>query len=532
MTAKQWCKLKKEYYILLIVVMGLSAETAGASEPQGRGAWGHEMPVQAGQMTIDEYACDLDVACGHEMPGGTETMRGEERVMSLHECMEYAISNSTKMKIQEAETGNARLTRREALLDAFLPGISASTSASYSFGRNIDPETNTYINTKSFSNGYGLGASITLFNGFSAVNNLKISETSLKMGETRERQTEADICLAVMQAYYNVVYYKRLADICEEQVSTAETSLKKAQREEGLGLKGHADVVQMEADLADRQYDLINTRNMYEDQLLTLEDLMFWPMDEVLVIDTGMPGQAGHDVRLAGHDTIVAGHDGAPVTPGLTGSLSAGESFTDNIETDETVDFALRHDPAVLLADGARLNAKRELSTARWQLLPSVSLSGGWSTSYYNYSGAPVAPYMDMLKRNGGEYLSMSMSIPIFNRLSRRTNIARKRNALATAEAQYDQALRDVESEVRRAIQDRDGSARACTQAQCKAELQEEAYNLNLKKLEQGLISPLEFQTANNNYLRAKADEMNSLFQYLIKQAVVRYYNGEEYINQ
>jgi outer membrane protein TolC len=139
---------------------------------------------------------------------------------------------------------------------------------------------------------------------------------------------------------------------------------------------------------------------------------------------------------------------------------------------------------------------------------------------------------MDMLKRNGGEYLSMSMSIPIFNRLSRRTAIARKRNALATAEAQYDQALRDVESEVRRAIQDRDGAARACTQAQYKAELQEEAYNLNLKKLEQGLISPLEFQTANNNYLRAKADEINSLFQYLIKQAVVRYYNGEDYINQ
>ena len=50
--------------------------------------------------------------------------------------------------------------------------------------------------------------------------------------------------------------------------------------------------------------------------------------------------------------------------------------------------------------------------------------------------------------------------------------------------------------------------------------MQAEAYNLNLKKLEQGLISPLEFQTANNNYLKAQADEMNSLFKYLIKQAV------------
>ena len=62
--------------------------------------------------------------------------------------------------------------------------------------------------------------------------------------------------------------------------------------------------------------------------------------------------------------------------------------------------------------------------------------------------------------------------------------------------------------------------------------MQAEAYSLNLKKLEQGLISPLEFQTANNNYLRARADEMNSLFRLLICQAVVRYYAGTEYVNQ
>jgi len=116
--------------------------------------------------------------------------------------------------------------------------------------------------------------------------------------------------------------------------------------------------------------------------------------------------------------------------------------------------------------------------------------------------------------------------------MSRQSAISRKRNALNKATAQLDQKRRDVESEVRRAIQDRDGSALAYEQAQHKAEVQAEAYTLNLKKLEQGLISPLEFQTANNNYLKAQADEMNSLFRYLIKQAVVKYYNGIEYINQ
>ena len=124
------------------------------------------------------------------------------------------------------------------------------------------------------------------------------------------------------------------------------------------------------------------------------------------------------------------------------------------------------------------------------------------------------------------------MTLPIFNRLQGHSRVSRKRNAFEKATAELDQKRRDVESEVRRAIQDRDGSATAYQQAQRKAEVQAEAYTLNLKKLEQGLISPLEFQTASNNYLKAQADEMNSLCKYLIKQAVVRYYSGVEYINQ
>lgn len=417
--------------------------------------------------------------------------------MTLHDCMEYAISNATKIRIQQASTEDARIARRDAILSVFTPSISAGSSASFNFGRNIDPETNTYINTISFSNGYNVSAGITLFNGFSAVNNLRISQTSLKMGETRERQTEADICLAVMEAYYNVVYYKRLCDVYEEQVSVNEQALVKARRQEELGQKGHADVIQMEADLTDRQYDLLNTRNMYVNQRMTLADLMFWPLDEELVIDSSMPLWQ-----------------------------------TEPVATETVVNYALGHNPAILLADGTRLNAQRELNTAKWQVLPSLSLSGGWSTSYYSFQSNQSVPYFDLLKRNGGEYVSMSLSIPIFSRLSRQSNISRKRNALERAEAEYDQTRRDVESEVRHAVQDRDGASTAYLQAQRRAEVQAEAYSLNLKKLEQGLISPLEFQTANNNYLKAQADEMNSLFNYLIKQAVVRYYNGVEYINQ
>ena len=417
--------------------------------------------------------------------------------MTLRDCMEYAISNSTKVRIQEAASGDARLDRRDAALALFTPQISAQTYAYYNFGRSIDPQTNTYFNTTSFHNNYGVSAGYDLFDGFKAVNNYKISKTGMLIAESQEKLVEADICLAVMEAYYNVVYYKRLADVYEEQVAVAEQALVKARRQEELGQKGHADVIQMEADLADRQYDLINTRNQYESQKMTLSDLMFWPLDEELVIDTSMP------VRQV-----------------------------ESISTSDVVDFALEHNPAVQIASWQELNAKRELNTAKWQTLPSVGLYAGWSTSYYTYQGSQTAAFQDQFRNNGGEYVEVAVSIPIFNKLSRLSTISRKRHALQKATAELDQKRRDVESEVHRAVQDRDGAAAAWQQAQRKAEVQDEAYTLNLKKLEQGLISPLEFQTASNNYLRAQADEMGSMFKFLIKQAVVKYYNGVEYIDQ
>ena len=46
------------------------------------------------------------------------------------------------------------------------------------------------------------------------------------------------------------------------------------------------------------------------------------------------------------------------------------------------------------------------------------------------------------------------------------------------------------------------------------------------------MISGLEYQTAVNNYLKTKSDDMKSLFTYLIKQSVLKYYSGVEYVNQ
>ena len=101
--------------------------------------------------------------------------------------------------------------RRDAILKTFTPSVSAGTYAYSNFGRAVDPETNTYTNTTSFNNGYSLSASITLFNGFSAINNIRISQTAVKMGISQEDKLRDELCLAVMEAYFGNLAGRQVA---------------------------------------------------------------------------------------------------------------------------------------------------------------------------------------------------------------------------------------------------------------------------------------------------------------------------------
>ena len=423
-----------------------------------------------------------------------------QSVMSLRDCMEYAIEHSVNVEIQRTHIDDARIARREAILKAFTPTIDAGTYAYLNFGRSVDPETNTYLSTTSFNNGYSVAGSLVLFNGFLAVNNMKISKIAMKMGVTQEQQIVDELCLAVMEAYCNALYFSQLVKVMKVQVETMSENLQLAQRQEQLGEKSYADVVQLEADLAEREYQYITIKNQLDDAMLTLQDLMLWE-------------ENNSQFTIHNSQLLFAEFN-------TYESLDARTSFTH---------------PAVALAEYRVQNAKTELNTARWRFAPSLSLSGGWSTSYYTYpntEGYVATPYAQQFVNNGGEYVQLSMSIPIYDGLSRYSNIARKKNAYRRAEAEYRRTQQEVESEVKRAVQDRDGAMAAFKLSDRRAKAQQEAYTINTKKFEQGLISPIELKTSSDNYLNAQAEYLNASLKCFIKTCVVNYYNGVSYINQ
>lgn len=413
-------------------------------------------------------------------------------MMTLRDCVRYALSHSAEVRVLQADLGDAQLARRNAILNAFTPEIDANTYAYSNFGRSIDPETNIYSNTTSFHNGYSLSAGITLFNGFRAINNMKITKIAETTGVTRIQQTEDKITLATIEAYCNVLYFTELSRTVQAQMETAETALRLAQRQKDLGQKSQADVLQMEAELSDRKYKYIVCENQLQNAYITLKDIMLYQTEQ----------------------------------PFSVTDVEADTSLSDAVRTME-VSRAAERLPAVIIAENERQTARLALKTAKWQLLPSLSLYGGWSSTYFTYPGRTdyvTAPYGQQIANNGGEYVQLSLNIPIYNRLSRQTEIARRRNDCDRAEARYAQARQTVEAEIHRALADRDGAAAALQQARQHAALQQQLYVMSVRQFEQGLISALDYQTVADNHLTAVADLLNARLQLFLKTWVVRYY--------
>ena len=86
------------------------------------------------------------------------------QVMTMDDCMVYAVNHSVSVGKQENVLDDARNNYRQSVA-SLLPSVSASVSASTNFGRSIDPETNSYTTVSTFGNSYGLSASMPLFAG-------------------------------------------------------------------------------------------------------------------------------------------------------------------------------------------------------------------------------------------------------------------------------------------------------------------------------------------------------------------------------
>jgi outer membrane protein len=424
-----------------------------------------------------------------------------QKKWSLADCMEYAIENSPQVKKKTAESDNVNADYTKAKA-SFFPEISAGTNVTTNFGRSIDPETNTYSNFKNFNNGYYINAGIRIFDGFKVLNNLRIAKNAENLCVSEEQQIKDMICLEVIQAYYNVIYSLQLNKLAKSQLDEAEKNLEITKRKEQQGILGYVDVAQSEAAFAEKDYNLTNTHNNYLNALSVLKQKMFFPFSDSISIEEDF------DIFI---DDINAKENVSSIIENAKGTLPSLLILENNIET-----------------------AKLNLATSKWNVAPSISLYSGFSTGYItvfdkNYT---TEPFFKQLQQRQGEYIQLSLNIPIFSGLSHMTSIKKNKNNLLIAEYEYEQKKQEIEVEIQLAVQDKERAFKSFLQAEKNVEAQRIVHKLNSKRFEQGLISILDFQTSGNNLMSAEIEYLNTFFQYNIKSHVVKYYKGIPYLNQ
>ena len=219
------------------------------------------------------------------LPIGGLQAQSAEKVWTLEECMRYAIENSHEVKKQQYTNANYRQDYISAVAQ-MMPSVSGSVDVSSNFGRSLDPATNTYASNVNFNNSYGVGASIGVFGGFTAINNLRLTKVARRQGEDELQKAADDISLSVMENYFWVVYYEGVVRMSAEQLEESRLKLRQTVEQEALGLKSRADVVQVEAEVATNDAALTGSRNNLTNYLTLLKTKMNYPLNDTLRIDT------------------------------------------------------------------------------------------------------------------------------------------------------------------------------------------------------------------------------------------------------
>ena len=406
-----------------------------------------------------------------------------QKVWTLDDCIDYAMQHSAAVLKNRAAADNARQDRGVAV-GGFLPSLSANVGAQFSWGRNVDPETNTYNTITTFSNGYSVGGSLTLFDGMQTWNEFRKAQIAVRQSDNALALARDEKAIEVMERYVDAIYNEAATALAEQKLDDSRSLLEKTKRMEELGEKSFPDVAQLEAQVADDEYSLEHQRTAEAKAMVELKRVMGMELGENVLLDSKLTLRAR----------------------GLEGELGLGE---------------MRQLGAEFGVASARLDYK----IATGKLMPSLTFGGGVSTSYYKNLSAGVVgtSFSQQMKDNLGEYVYASLSIPLFN-FSAYKRVKKARNNIALAEIERNETLLNVNSDYRQAVLDRDGYIKEVGLMERKVASDSIAHHLNTRKYEEGLLSTFDLHTSAQTLHNSRVRLLQTRLMAEIKKRLVEYY--------
>jgi outer membrane protein len=262
---------------------------------------------------------------------------------------------------------------------SLLPSIAGSSSFNTSFGRRVDPFTNTFATNTVNSQSFGLSTNIPIFNGFNYIYTKNKFQIEKEKSELSLKQRINDNSLKVIELYVelcNLQIQKDLARLRIEkfqQLQVVQKSLLKG------GKINAVDTLKSYNSLLNEESKQLSLTNQLNQKSIDLNYIIGLPL-----------------IKLNSY------------------SKESIINCREEIECTEEFDESLIE---------LEMNALQEqLGIDRSRILPSLSISGSLGTGYstnnkdYAVSGNPTLPYNEQINKNLYEGIGVNLNIPIFNK--------------------------------------------------------------------------------------------------------------------
>lgn len=413
------------------------------------------------------------------------------KLWSLEDCISYAIENNITVKDADLNTSISEVDYNKAK-SARLPNLFGSASQTFSSGTSIDPITSDYVSDQIHSTNLGINSSMTLFQGSQVNNQIKQNKLLLEQSGLLAEEAKNSIVISILETYLQALFSKEGIAIAENNLKASEKEVLRAKSRLDAGSIALSDYTEAQSQAATNKYNVIAAKNDYEQNIITLKQLLELSPLETLEIET-------IDENM---DLI-------------------------NLELNKEAIYtnALAYLPEVEASKTNILINEKELDIAKGGYLPTLALTGSLGSGYTSINDSDFSDQLDL---NFNQRLGLSLTIPIFNRNQTKAAVQTASINIEKAEIQKQTVEKEVIKKVETAYQNALSSQEQLVAAEASEDAAEQSYNLAQKKYELGDLSTTDLVINQNTYTNAQQNYLQAKYLNILYHQLLQFYQGNE----
>lgn len=449
----------------------------------------------------------------------------QQQAWSLQQCVTYALDNNIQVKqseLNEQIAGNNYLQSKVN----FSPSLNGDASYNVNFGRSVDPTTYTFVTQEIQSTSFSLSTNLTLFNGLQQINSVKQEKYNVLSAKYQTEEIENNIALSVTAAYLQILLSKEERKSIQTQINLSLDQLDQTQKMVENGMVPEGNLLDVQAQLANDSLNLVRAENNIDLSLLNLAQLL------------QLPGAEDFDIE----------------TPEI--EIPSPEFLA--LTAEEVYQMALNQQPQVKRAEYDVLSAEKNVQIAKGLQSPIISAFANVRTNHSSLAQIPVeeqsittqigyvddasqtpvlssfnnqvfekAPVFDQYGANFNQTLGLSMSVPLFNRLTTRTTIKNAKIQYEGAQMSKKQVTDQLKTDIYSAYTDAKSAYSTYISAKKNVEALSQTFDYIEKRFNLGAANTLEYSTAKTNLNNAQIQLVNAKYDYIFKLKVLEFYQGK-----